>query len=96
MPNLLTAKLEYLQPFIAEVGSQRRTCHWQIDGSLILADECTCHDGRLRWDCPVDVHAVTARMREIAAEEDATLRSSSSSSLLIQLGERKRKSLPAL
>ena len=62
MPNLLTAKLEYLQPFIAEV----------------------------------DVHAVTARMREIAAEEDATLRSSSSSSLLIQLGERKRKSLPAL
>jgi len=43
-----------------------RTFHTQLDGGTILADLCRCFVDPLL--CPIDDHAINARMRALSGE----------------------------
>lgn len=47
------------------IGGELRSCYRQNDGSTILADECVCFEDRWCWNCPIDRHAIAARMRDV-------------------------------
>lgn len=48
-----------IQPYAGE----RRTVYEQLDGSVILASECTCRKDPFL--CPIDKHAIAARQMEL-------------------------------
>jgi hypothetical protein len=58
---LLTRKS--LQLEMVEVEGQIRSAFRQIDGSLMLADFCECKKDP--FSCPIDKHALAARMKEL-------------------------------
>lgn len=60
-----SSRPESLQPILSDVDGIRRSCFRQSDGTLILADACICFENRYRWDCPIEAHAIAARMREL-------------------------------
>jgi len=55
---------------LATVGGVRRTVYYQLDGEIILADECEC-DASSCLECPIDEHAIRARMRELQCESSS-------------------------
>ena len=61
------------QPEIIPMPGKRRmeyrSVYRQTNGDLILGDECICHDSDWRWDCPIEVHAIAARMQEMRKED---------------------------
>jgi hypothetical protein len=56
-------KLRTLALGIFRYGDERRTCFEQLDGSFILADECTC--SKDPFTCPIDKHSIEARQKEL-------------------------------
>jgi hypothetical protein len=64
-------KHKFGELFFHPVGGVRRLCLLQLDGSLALADECTCPPPVANrgcvlvpsMDCPLDLHKVRARRR---------------------------------
>jgi hypothetical protein len=61
----LRAGLEISEIYFAEVGGVRRSVYRQLDGTMILADECTCDRGEPDWQCPIDWHAIQARQADV-------------------------------
>jgi len=54
---------------IREIGGERRTVYIQLDGSIVLADECTCVKDPFL--CPINKHAIAARNKELKTLESA-------------------------
>jgi len=48
----------------AEINGKRRSVYRQLDGTIILADECKC-GVRFELDCPIDDHAIKASAQEM-------------------------------
>lgn len=44
---------------IREISGERRTVYIQLDGSIALADECSC--AKDPFLCPINKHALAAR-----------------------------------
>lgn len=56
-------KLRELHLGFREIGGERRTVYEQLDGNVILADECLCWKDP--FSCPIDKHGLAARMKEM-------------------------------
>lgn len=56
-------KLRTLELGIFRFGDERRTCYEQLDGSVILADQCEC--AKDPFCCPIDKHSIAARQKEL-------------------------------
>jgi hypothetical protein len=56
-------KLRELALRIEPYAGERRTVYEQLDGSVILASECTCD--RDPFTCPIDKHGIDVRQREL-------------------------------
>jgi hypothetical protein len=56
-------KLRELKLGFRAYDGERRTVYEQLDGNVILADECTCYRDPLF--CPIDKHAMEARQNNL-------------------------------
>lgn len=52
---------------IREISGERRTVYLQLDGSIALADECSC--AKDPFLCPINKHALAARNYELKRKE---------------------------
>lgn len=59
-------KLRTLQISTREIGGERRTVYEQIDGNVILGDECTCWKDP--FCCPIDKHSIEVRQKELGGD----------------------------
>ncbi len=54
---------------IREISGERRTVYLQLDGSIALADECSC--AKDSFLCPINKHALAARNKQLEKPESA-------------------------
>jgi hypothetical protein len=54
---------------IREIAGERRTVYIQLDGSVALADECSC--AKDPFTCPINKHALSARNKQLEKPETA-------------------------
>ena len=59
----MAIRLRELELRIEPYGGERRTVYEQLDGTVILADECTC--ARDPFTCPIDKYGLEARRKEL-------------------------------
>ena len=51
-----------------EISGQRRSVYRQLDGTIELADACSCERDPLA--CPIDDHQILARRSAVEAEKE--------------------------